>query len=224
MTNTDKRRYRDLLVTKNLTFKSSKKEKERLFSKVPKLMYKYSKANKCTLKNIKKQQIFLAPIEALDDPFELMISQNIDLIYNEKTELFTEYFVDELAKKIQSKFQLCTVKQIKQIVQNVNKLQRLSSAKILAIATSDTTKHISAKQKKKDEIVKFLQRLSLMFAPNSPLFNAVTSFCKAKEIFGLGCLSEIKNNKVLWSLYSDVYKGVCLEYEIPNDSTFLDIF
>jgi hypothetical protein len=79
----------------------------------------------------------------------------------------------------------------------------------------DLTRHKFPDADKK-EIKKLMKGKKALLSDQSTLKNAYENFVKTVGIY---CLSEINDNLIMWSLYSDSHRGFCLEFDSSIQGT-----
>lgn len=160
---------------------------------------------------------FLAPVEGLDDPFDCLNSANIKRFYDTKGGGLTNAGLDYVLGLITKRGlpPELSKKELRALVKD-----SMEGDKIDYVSAS--TEPLIQKTLAQAEIETFLGTMRT-FEANLPeiLENGSWESFAEDALFpgqrvGICSLSEIRDNKPMWSLYGDRYKGYCVEYEIPK--------
>lgn len=95
MTNEEKREYLSLrLVYQSTSFKCELEKMKNCISKIPKQLYKYRKFDNYAFDMIENEYVYLSPADLLDDPFDCLIKNNLDEIYDKFTNNLATDMID----------------------------------------------------------------------------------------------------------------------------------
>lgn len=217
MTNKNKRKYlTDVLLQNSFPFISEIETRNVFLKQTPETLYKYRPFDKYSFEMISEDYSFLAPVKGLDDPFDCLNDFTILDFYNPKTNRITPKALNFILK------QVCP-----------NGIQNLSFNEVKKIASQCIAEN-GIDYEKVPKVVKDNGLIRTEEA--EPLFIALNTFNENfKGIYestkldgfadsamnpgdkvGVCSLSELRDNKVMWSLYGKKYSGCCIEYEIPR--------
>lgn len=223
MNNDEKKEYLNLKIAyQSNPFTNELMKKDKYLSKTPKTLYKYRKFDKFTLDMIENDYVFLAPAGKLDDPFDCLTNIDMDNIYEKDTATLTRemmgYIVD--------------------IIFSHPHAENIEKENIIDMLEDSTVNGIIDEHKLKehlDEITEltndqkhilfnvmsnFNNTMDAMTDDNS-LKNLILHLHNSKEKVGVCSFTTNRDNKPMWSLYANVYKGYCIEYEIPFKKEFI---
>ena len=214
MTNKQKREYLDCLtLLGQQCYLEEIQKRNEVLAKSPTVLYKYRSFDKYTFEMIEKGYAYLSPVKDLDDPFDCISDFDLSEIYNEDKDSIKNKFIDHIIKTNNNQL---TSKQIVDL--------KISLDKCLMNGGLDSDKTAFELQKLGLDNNKSME-LAMLIVNGQNLFDAYDKtkmfdkFAKVTynpgDVIGVCCLSEIRDNKVMWSLYSKKYKGYCIEYEIP---------
>lgn len=214
MNNKEKREYIDCLtLLDQQCYLEEIQKRNQVLSKSPKVLYKYRSFDKYSFEMIENKYAFLSPVKDLDDPFDCLSDFDTSGIYSENRELIKSNFISYIIKTNSNHL---TKKQIIDLKKSIDNC--LDSGGI------DLNKTVIEIQKHGLDYHESI-KLAMLLVNGQNLFNAydevgmVKKFadvtCKPDNVIGVCSLSEIRDNKVMWSLYGKKYEGYCIEYEIP---------
>lgn len=163
---------------------------------------------------IENDYVYLTPSGLLDDPFECITDIDLSKILEDdnKTKDMMEYIVDIIfshlhSDKIDREYLInlideCTVDN------NIN--NEVLKTKL------DEYSELSLEQKHLfyNVMIKFQNTITTMTEDES-LKNLFKVLMQSKEKIGICSFTTKRDNKPMWSLYSNKYKGYCVEYETP---------
>lgn len=214
----------DLQIDQNMG-NINEKWTERLishFEQFPKKLYKYAKLNRFTFDSIEHEYIYLCPANKLDDQFECQIKDvSLRRFEQAKNEQLIYEKIAEMLPELLSNYPIPFNKeQIALILDNIRnsatKQPTIASIAEQAGYCLTDEERIAAEKVEKNK----LSEKGSAFVEY--LYKQVNKFQKTKRI---GSLTECKSSQVMWEMYADHYKGVCIEYELLNDSDiFLNTF
>ena len=223
MTNKEKREYLSLmLIFRSQAFMHELEKRSDFYSKIPKTLYKFKSFDEYIFDMIDNNYVYLTPAGKLDDPFDCLTNTSFDDIYEEDSfnlsKSMMNFIIDVVMKYCHQEFNRneilkmidrCTVngKVDNQIlVKELDSIQKLSNTQ-------------------KDVLLNtFLNFDNVLteITNDDRLKNLIKNLVKSKETVGICSLTTKRDNKVMWSHYGDVYKGCCIEYEIPKVNQIID--
>ena len=188
------------------------------FSKLPKKLFKYSKINEYTIESLSEGKIYLAPMNEMDDPFECsanldlakIYDQNQDSITNEAFEAIVniamQYSNPDEREKIRAIIDACKLPN-----NTMDKAKLLSS--LIELNVGVVPQYIVF-------IINMLANLpeQILSPDNKRNLEKLISLAPSmSKILGIYAMSEDKDNQVLWSMYTDNYRGICIEYDFEHE-------
>ena len=215
MNNKEKREYISCLHLRDNINLCSPEERLRVnevLQKCPSSFFKYKAFNEHSFEMIEEKYLYLAPVEFLDDPFDCLSDFGTSQIANkgEINDRFVEYIYKQTPFKTDRK-SLAFVKKYKD-----------------ALKYDCLDERILRKAVIEEGMVPDYQ-VDLAVNNLKNLANYLRSYDEDKTIetfgrvlmdpgkrVGICSLSEINDNKVMWSLYGKEYEGYCVEYTIRN--------
>lgn len=215
MTNEEKKNYLNLKVAFQSTPFISELEKRNYFlSMTPKVLYKYRKFDEYTVDMIENDYVFLAPAGALDDPFDCLTNINLDSIYDKDSfnlsNEMMEYIVDIIFSHPHSED---IDKQ--EMVAMINRCTidgKLSNDLIKKELDINRILNVEQKDLFLNAMINF-QNVIANISEDDNLKKLFLFLMQSKEKVGVCSLTTKRDNKPMWSLYGDTYKGYCIEYE-----------
>lgn len=187
----------------------------KVLSNCPSSLFKYKKIDKYVFDMLKNKYAYLAPVKDLDDPFDCL------------GDFSTSHMMDNDKKEITNKFLKRIIKRTKNTSLDKKQLQIIDEYKN-AFKPGDDFETDRIYQALKDEgypeeiiqeainLFKNLVNLSDDYDKNDTFQPFGDIVMNSGEKVGVCSLSEIKDNKVMWSLYGKKYKGCCIEYVIAD--------
>ncbi len=217
MTNEEKKEYLSLkLACQSTPFIDELKKLDDYISKTPKVLYKYRKFDNYTIDMIENDYIYIAPANSLDDPFDCLTNVDIENIFDKDSSNLKDEMIEFIADIILSH---CDPKKAKkeQIIFMINEstvngqIDKEILERILKQDTSFTNeeKHIFL-----NSMSNFSNTVDTIVNDDA-MKNLFVTLMHSKEKIGLCSLTTKRDNKPMWSLYADTYKGYCIEYETP---------
>lgn len=217
MNNKEKRTYiSKLLLSLSVPFISEMATLHDYLELTPKHLFKYRPFDKYAWEMLEEPYAFLSPVKNLDDPFDCLNESGIEDFFDPKTKRLTnkglsfiiDYFVkdDEVGGM--------TKADIKRIASESMTDEGVDSETFAQLATFG--------MQGPNEFQSFLIVLRTINENIAGLLNdtKIDGFAESalfpSERVGLCSLSELRDNKVMWSLYGNTYSGYCVEYEIPR--------
>ena len=223
MTNEEKKEYLSLkIVCQSTPFTSEISKMNEYMSKTPKYLFKYRKFDEFTFDMIEKEYVYLAPAGFLDDPFDCLTNIDLEEIYdmgsfNLSNEMM-EYIVDIISSHPHSgnldkpkMLKMLKDSTIDGIISNAVLKKELDKDNTL----SNKQKHIFL-----NSMANFQSAIATI-TDDDNLKNLYITLIQSKEKIGVCSLTTKRDNKPMWSLYADTYKGYCIEYEIPFNKKIL---
>lgn len=221
MNNKEKKEYLQLnTLSRSTIYQNTIDEREKYISKLPKALFKYRKFDKYTLDMIKNEYVYLSPAINLDDPFDCLSANNdFENVYRNKNNHFVlntqvlEYISNIILRyphqsKIKKSDILSLIKRsivdgkictdyLKKVLNKINYLTIKQKHLLLNI------------------MLDIQSSISKIF--DSQCLKELFSFyMNSKEKVGVCSLTTKRDNKPMWSLYANTYKGYCIEYELPS--------
>ena len=213
--NKEKREYISCLhLLENQCFPEEIMRIRTVLSKCPDALFKYRSFDKWTLDILKNKYAYLAPVKDLDDPFDCLSDFDVSNVMNiskkEITERFLKRFIKEFKIPVTDK-QIDTIKQYKSAFKPGDDFE---SDRIY-----EALKNEGIPEDKIGELVLQYQNfvnISDAYKDNGEFERFGEVLMNPKDRIGVCSLSEINDNKVMWSLYGKEYKGYCIEYHVQK--------
>lgn len=210
------------LLFQGYVFENEARRYPKFLSEIPNFLYKYKEVNKDSIDMLKNEYVFLSMVKDLDDPFDCVA--NIDM-----NEIYKNEAVSVLSKEMVSYIAVC----IKQYVDSYSKEQLLRIINASVKNGSFNEECICKALGPKSQTLRTEEHLIFLILRNFE--NVLGNIANDKEgvgevIYkathadtevGLGALSELRDNKVMWSLYGGKYEGICIEYQIPKERNYI---
>ena len=220
MNNKEKREYISclhLMENINLCHPEEMVRIRKVLSNCPETFYKYKKFDKWTFDIIEKKYAYLSQVKDLDDPFDCLSDFDTSKIMSTENKTISKMFLKHIIKE--SKTQL--TKRQHEIVEEC-----VSAFKPGDDFETDRIYNALKDEGIPDNIIneqilcyKNLVNLSDTYNDNGTFEPFLQILKDPGKNIGVCALSEINDNKVLWSLYGKRYKGFCIEYSIkPTQS------
>lgn len=221
MNNKEKKEYlRSNTLSRSTIYQNTIEEREQYISKLPKVLFKYRRFDKYTLDMIKNEYVYLSPAINLDDPFDCLSANNdFENVYRNKNNNFVfntqvlEYISNIVLRyphqnKIKKSDILSLIKRsivdgeicTDYLKKELNKISYLTSRQ----------KHLLL-----NILLNIQSSISKIF-DNQCLEELFSFYMNSKEKVGVCSLTTKRDNKPMWSLYANTYKGYCIEYELPS--------
>lgn len=187
------------------------------FSSLPSRLYKYRPLDDYTIDSIENQYLYLSQAIKLDDPFECSIDTDI-------TDYFTKNFasISERCFEIAVKETLALASEKEKeitlkIIENCkNSDCTLNMNKAYTLFCGENTKEEGV------EVATYLHFINNVINDlrgeknQSFLKRVINSSKELNKTTRICSLSEIKDSQVMWAMYSDNYKGCCIEYDFEH--------
>lgn len=217
MNNKEKRKYMtDMLVFNSSPFISEFDTRRDFLKQTPTTLYKYRKFDEYAFGMLENGYAYLAPVKGLDDPFDCLTDFSLKDFYNEKTKRITPKAVEHIIKLVCPKgLGKLSPKEVKELAiqcVNENGIDFEKAPKIITtngcVSRTDIEPLFIVLNTFNENFERVLN--------DSKLDGFAKSALSPGERVGICSLSEKRDNKVMWSLYGDLYSGYCIEYEIPK--------
>lgn len=188
------------------------------FGLFPKKLYKYVTLNENYTDSIINNYLYLCPAKELDDQFECRVDFPIGKVLDNKSvvdDTFVEALIDKVSEYT-SNFD--REKMAETIIACLDKEKRPDLGKIsLEFDKFD----INITDEQKDNLLKAFSALmtGAWISDNSErLFKfLIEKAYAAQEQIGIGSLTENNKSQVMWEMYGNHYRGVCIEYDFTDD-------
>lgn len=193
------------------------KKLEDFINITPKTLYKFRSFDKYTSDMIENDYAYLAAAETLDDPFDCLTNIDLNGIYNLNSQklsnetikrvvdIYIEYFGSSSINKreLNAMVQRCIVNGEIDSDLFFSEIDKISTLNFIQknILHSFIFSQTIASQKMSES--KNIKKLFYQLA-------------NSKKEVGVCSFTTKRDNKPMWSLYANNYKGYCLEYEIPK--------
>lgn len=223
MTNKEKRDYLNLALAYNgQAFISELEKRNEFHSKRPKNFFKFRKFDEFTFDMLEHEYVYLAPAGRLDDPFDCLTNINLERVYKKGTFELSNYticaIIDIVSSHIENK--------------SIDKADLIRIFNVCTKGENVDNKLLSDELYKAGYLSRHEKDLFYQIIINFPsVINALTETDELKKLFihlknagntiGVCSLTTKRDNKVMWSLYGDTYKGYCVEYEEIKDPEIL---
>lgn len=183
----------------------------KVLKQCPSSLFKYKKFGKYTFDILKNKYAYLSPVKDLDDPFDCLSDFDISKIVDTNNKTITNQFLEHIIKETKSlplnEKQLNIAREYKDAFKPGDDFE--TNRVYDGLKAAGVPEHQIA-----SEIVKYKNLVNL-----SDAYEDTGTFDKLGKILmnsgntiGVCSLSEINDNKVMWSLYGKEYKGCCIEY------------
>lgn len=223
MTNEEKKEYLSLkLAYQSTPFISELEKKNDYISKTPKTLFKYRKFDEYSFDMIENEYVYLAPAGVLDDPFDCLTNIDLENIYDTNSfnlsKEMMEYIVDVIFSHPHSgeidKIRILKIIEDSIVDGNIcNDILKIELDKTNIL--TDEQKHIFL-----NAMINIQNTMSTITEDDN-LKNLFMVLIQSKEKVGVCSFTTKRDNKPMWSLYADTYKGYCIEYETPFTNDIL---
>lgn len=217
MNNQQKRKYMtDALLISSYPFMSEIEHRNDFLKSTPSTLYKYRCFDKYTFEMISENYAFLSPVNGLDDPFDCLNDFNINDFYNPKTKKITSKALDFILKQIcPNGIQNLSLKEVKKLASQCIVENGIDYEKVPKVVTDNGV----VRTEEVEPLFVALNTFNENFQgvlDSTKMDGFVESAYNPGDKVGVCSLSELRDNKVMWSLYGKKYKGYCIEYDIPK--------
>lgn len=223
MTNEEKKEYLSLkLAYQSTPFISELEKKNDYISKTPKTLFKYRKFDEYSFDMIENEYVYLAPAGSLDDPFDCLTNIDLDSVYDADSfnlsKEMMEYIIDVVFSHPHSG-ELDKSRILEMLEESTvdGKISNDTLRKELDKNDSLTNeqKHIFL-----NAMINFQNTIATI-TDDDNLKKLFIVLMQSKEKVGVCSFTTKRDNKPMWSLYADTYKGYCIEYETPFNKDIL---
>lgn len=220
MTNEEKRDFINLkIVFSSVPFTSELMRMNEFVSMIPNTLYKYRSFDDYAFEMIEKEYLYLTPSGQLDDPFDCLINNGLNESIDEDNPLsdsVLQYAVDVLIRHQKNG--------------NLNRGIYISIVKN-SLIEGEINKELFEKEINKYSVLSVDERNMLrnvfynfekvysLYLNDGSFKNFLKYLIESKERIGVCALTTKRNNRPMWSLYADKYKGYCIEIEVSKEKT-----
>ena len=195
MNNKDKRMFMECVESiKTFGYAKNQLAFKRAKANLPQTLFKFRTFEEYNLEAMHKNYIYIAPLNNLDDPFEMIL------------DLKASKYYDFSKKRLKKKAINLLEKEIKKIG--------------YTITPSDIEGTISYKNSETSEHTIFIGK-ELEYFINYNFVNPKERLSEVISNTGVCALTDKIDNKPMWSLYSDNYKGYCIEYDYSKTNEII---
>ncbi len=223
MTNKEKKEYLNLLIVyKGKPFISEVVKKEEFLNRIPKKLFKFRKFDDFTFDMLENEYVYLAPAGNLDDPFDCLTNINLERVYKKGTFKLSNNIVSKIIDAVSSHMNSKSINK-RDLIKIFNACskgehvdEKLLSDELLKVGylteqERDTFYKV---------IINFPSVINIL-TETDDLKKLFIQLKNAKNTIGVCSLTTKRDNKVMWSLYGDTYKGYCVEYEEIKEPNIL---
>lgn len=182
----------------------------------PKCLFKFRPFDKFAWEMLEEPYVFLTPVKNLDDPFDCCNKPGLEGFFDPTTKRLTKkglsFVVDYAAKHYN----------IEDIEKSKIKKTAMESMTDEGVDAEAFTRLATFGMRGPDQLQSFLIVLRTInrnindMLSNPELIGLAESSLFPKDRIGVCSLSELRDNKVMWSLYGDLYSGYCVEYVVQD--------
>lgn len=217
MTNEEKKEYLSLkLAYQSNPFISELEKRSDYISKTPKTLYKYRKFDEYTFDMIENEYVYFAPAGTHDDPYDCLTNIDLEGIYDVESfnlsKEMMEYIVDVVFGHPHSG-ELDKSKLLEMLDKSTVDGNICDDILKRELDKNDTftneQKHIFL-----NAMINFQNTIATI-AEDDNLKNLFMVLMQSKEKVGVCSFTTKRDNKPMWSLYVNTYRGYCIEYETP---------
>lgn len=228
MNNKEKKEYIDLkTIIGPYAFISELSKKSFVTNNTPKKLYKFRKFDEYTVDMIERNYVYLAKASTLDDPFDCLTYSDSIINFDSPRSEITSKVLNYLSKTLLDLLPFnkdVSQKDLKKIIKKSILDGRVDDC----LVKKEVSKNKDLSEKEKRQIINVFNNfnnLSTEYKSDKNFEQQINYLLNAKQEFGICSLTTNRDNKVMWSLYGDLYKGYCIEYDIPiNDAVMARIF
>ena len=190
------------------------------FERFPKKLYKYVKLNRFTFDSIKNNYVYLCPADKLDDQFECL-ARDPSLEEYEKYEndnAITNRVVEMLPDQLKQFPIPFSKEQIIHLVNQCSQSGTFDVQKAVSLVEEEIGYHLTPSEA---EVLKVFSNIKFDKLGENIAEKVFSFYSELKEKAGIGSLTEKNKSQVMWEMYANHYKGVCIEYELSSDDSAL---
>ncbi len=181
-----------------------------------KLLYKYCAINNNTIDMLNHEYIYLCNADKLDDQFEGAI--NFDLAELKSEEGFNSFQSITAKNTAYTLYKILNIKDEHHKEEIRKILIRNNMSEAIDEYCSIHKFPIKQKLLLKNGVNKLLKEMD---DHKEEFYSYLKDLLSVREKIGIGSLTPIKDNQVMWTMYGDAYKGVVIEYEIEDSVEYL---
>lgn len=223
MTKKEKREYLNLLtIYKGKPFAAEVAKKDDFLNKIPKKLFKFRNFDDFTFDMLENNYVYLAPAEKLDDPFDCLTNVNPERVYRKGSFELSDYIIKAIIDTVSEHAanQSLDTKELIRIFKDCSKGESIDTKVLINELEQYQTLNDEQKEIFYEVISNFPKVISTITEAEEmkKLFIALKD---AQKTMGVCSLTTKRDNKVMWSLYGNTYKGYCVEYEEINDIKIL---
>ena len=223
MTNDEKKEYLNLKVAYQSTpFLSELEKRNHYLSMIPKVLYKYRRFDKYSVDMIENDYVFLAPAGSLDDPFDCLTNINLEEVFEGNSPNLSDKMLGSIIDDVFSHSNSCDIDKSDMIrMINDSTIDGKLSGDLLK---NELDKKLTLSNEQKHLFLNTMNNLQTVcesISNDDNLKNLFSLLAKSKEKIGVCSFTTRRDNKPMWSLYADTYKGYCVEYEVPLSNDIL---
>ena len=219
MTNKEKRQYlSDLLIFRSTPFTSEMARLNKFLNSMPKILFKYREFDEYSFDMLNDEYCFLCKAGNLDDPFDCISNFNMDEVCVKNSAQLSHKTLSHIINLI---FSFCNIdnshkKGIRNLVENSITDGDIDKNKLHSNLSRVNFLTNNEKQQLFSILINFKPVNDTYFDSDGFSSVARTSL-KSQEVLGICSLTTKRDNKPMWSLYGDEYRGYCVEYEVPQN-------
>lgn len=218
MTNKEKEQYlSDMMIFRSQAFCCELSRRKDFADKMPKILYKYRSFDQFTLEMLEESYVYLAPVKDLDDPFDCLTNPGVDGSTKDDNVsvglAMIDYVVDIVCKLGNVKIDK---KEIKKLIKKSYSNGEYNEGEAKK-AFSNTSLMNSTEKQMLLDCLRNIDNFTKTLVEDKAMESLAKMSFNSGETVGVFSASTKRDNKVMWSLYGDEYKGYCIEYDIPND-------
>lgn len=218
MDNNEKKEYLNLQIAmQSPTFISELVNKDKYLNSIPKVLYKYRKFDEFTFDMIENSYVYLAPAGKLDDPFDCLTATDSNEIYDNKKLTIKNDIIDYIFDIVNNHPH--SGEKSEDELKDIAKRTIVNGKIDSNLVKKEMQNTFNYSDEQVDFMLSILEGVDNMI-PNITDDKKFKSFLKklvlSKEKVGVCSFTTNKDNKPMWSLYADVYKGYCIEYVTPK--------
>lgn len=218
ITTKEKEDYISILLLRNAPFLNEISKVEKLKEFAPKTLFKFRKFDRFTFDMIDNNYVFLANAKNLDDPFDCLTTIDAENIFDRNNYKLTGEMLDFVIDTLSRPFvfeKTLSKEEIGNFIYPCIRDGWIDEDKLMlqCISYADITEH---QKNYLSSVFSGYSSLLNDLSNNSYFTETVKEFVYAKENAKVCSFATQRDNKVMWSLYANAYKGYCVEYEIPT--------
>lgn len=217
MTNKDKEQYlSDMMIIKSQAFYYELSKRKEFTEKMPKTLYKYRAFDKWSYEMLDEPYVYLAPVKDLDDPFDCLTNSGVNCDKENQNSIglaMVDYVIDTVCNLGNAKVDK---KQARKMALACYSDGEFNEEK----AFFEAQKFRDINKEQKNYLISVLRNIDSVVQTiigDESIRSLTNITLNPAEQVGVCSLSTKRDNKVMWSLYSDKYYGYCVEYEIPTN-------